>query len=122
MPNIYDTLVVKGRDTSGHTINVISEVQQLLGNNQVRAVAMCATNGLMRGMDGIDTRALLLSVLVGGATLGGATPVDIHATSPIHKSTPSFTQLETKLSISETKIKVIDLLASDRRLTQMRLS
>ncbi|KAL3646589.1 hypothetical protein CASFOL_009556 [Castilleja foliolosa] len=51
MPNIYNALVVKGRDTVGQAINVTCEVQQLLGNNRVRAVAMSATDGLMRGME-----------------------------------------------------------------------
>ncbi|KAI4298050.1 hypothetical protein MLD38_040514 [Melastoma candidum] len=69
MPNIYNALVVKGRDTIGQEINVTCEVQQLLGNNRVRAVAMSATDGLMRGMEVIDTGAPL-SVPVGGATLG----------------------------------------------------
>ncbi|KAI3668667.1 hypothetical protein L1987_88315 [Smallanthus sonchifolius] len=69
MPNIYNALVVKGRDTVGQPINVTCEVQQLLGNNRVRAVAMSATDGLTRGMDVIDTGAPL-SVPVGGATLG----------------------------------------------------
>ncbi|CAO2812645.1 unnamed protein product [Amaranthus hypochondriacus] len=50
MPNIYNALVVKGRDTSGQPINVTCEVQQLLGNNRVRAVAMSATDGLTRGV------------------------------------------------------------------------
>ncbi|KAJ0015140.1 hypothetical protein Pint_20962 [Pistacia integerrima] len=69
MPNIYNALVVKGRDTVGQPINVTCEVQQLLGNNRVRAVAMSATDGLTRGMEVIDTGAPL-SVPVGGATLG----------------------------------------------------
>ncbi|KAH1114262.1 hypothetical protein J1N35_007640 [Gossypium stocksii] len=69
MPNIYNALVVKGRDTAGQQINVTCEVQQLLGNNRVRAVAMSATDGLTRGMEVIDTGAAL-SVPVGGATLG----------------------------------------------------
>ncbi|QCD95820.1 F-type H+-transporting ATPase subunit beta [Vigna unguiculata] len=69
MPNIYNALVVKGRDTVGQQINVTCEVQQLLGNDQVRAVAMSATDGLMRGMEVIDT-GTPLSVPVGGATLG----------------------------------------------------
>ncbi|KAK7321994.1 hypothetical protein VNO80_35250 [Phaseolus coccineus] len=64
MPNIYNALVVKGRDTVGQQINVTCEVQQLLGNNRVRAVAMSATDGLMRGMEVIDT-GTPLSVPVG---------------------------------------------------------
>ncbi|KAL2922368.1 ATP synthase subunit beta chloroplastic [Bienertia sinuspersici] len=68
MPNIYNALVVKGRDTTGQPINVTCEVQQLLGNNRVRAVAMSGTDGLTRGMEVIDTGAPL-SVPVGKATL-----------------------------------------------------
>ena len=63
-PNIYNALV--GRDTLGQQINVTCEVQQLLGNNRVRAVAMSATDGLMRGMEVIDM-GTPLSVPVGGA-------------------------------------------------------
>ena len=123
MPNIYNALVVKGR--AGQQINVTCEVQQLLGNNRVRAVAMSATDGLMRGMEVIDTGAPL-SVPVGGATLGrifnvlgepvdNLGPVDTRTTSPIHRSAPAFIQLDTKLSIFETGIKVVDLLAPYRR-------
>ncbi|MFS7912239.1 ATP synthase subunit beta [Helianthus anomalus] len=125
MPNIYNALVVKGRDTVGQPINVTCEVQKLLGNNRVRAVAMSATDGLTRGMDIIDTGAPL-SVPVGGATLGrifnvlgepidNLGPVDNSTTFPIHRSTPAFIQLDTKLSIFETGIKVVDLLAPYRR-------
>ncbi|KAK7240012.1 hypothetical protein RIF29_43224 [Crotalaria pallida] len=125
MPNIYNALVVKGQDTVGQQINVTCEVQQLLGNNRVRAVAMSATDGLKRGMEVIDTGAPL-SVPVGGATLGrifnvlgepidNLGPVDIRTTSPIHRSAPAFIQLDTKLSIFETGIKVVDLLAPYRR-------
>ncbi|XP_052874459.1 ATP synthase subunit beta, chloroplastic-like [Gossypium arboreum] len=69
MPNIYNALVVKGQDIAGQQINATCEVQQLLGNNRVRAVAMSATDGLTRGMEVIDMGAAL-SVPVGGATLG----------------------------------------------------
>ncbi|PVH34246.1 hypothetical protein PAHAL_8G179600 [Panicum hallii] len=106
-------------------INVTCEVQQLLGNNRVRAVAMSATDGLMRGMEVIDTGAPL-SVPVGGTTLGrifnvlgepidNLGPVDTSATFPIHRSAPAFIELDTKLSIFETGIKVVDLLAPYRR-------
>ncbi|EPS74270.1 hypothetical protein M569_00480, partial [Genlisea aurea] len=125
MPNIYNALIVKGRDTVDQPINVTCEVQQLLGNNRVRAVAMSATEGLMRGMEVIDTGAPL-SVPVGGSTLGrifnvlgepidNLGPVDTSTTSPIHRSAPAFIQLDTKLSIFETGIKVVDLLAPYRR-------
>ncbi|KAJ4834960.1 hypothetical protein Tsubulata_004105, partial [Turnera subulata] len=68
LPNIYNALVVKGQNTIGQQINVTCEVQQLLGNNRVRAVAMSATDGLTRGMQVIDTGAAL-SVPVDEATL-----------------------------------------------------
>ncbi|THU43598.1 hypothetical protein C4D60_Mb00t18160 [Musa balbisiana] len=115
MPNIYNALVVKGRDTIGQQINVTCEVQQLLGNNRVRAVAMSATDGLMRGMEVMPRE--LSSVPVGGATLGRIFNVlgNTSTTSPIHRPAPAFIQLETKLSIFETGIKVVDLLAPYRR-------
>ncbi|KAI3894652.1 hypothetical protein MKW92_003102 [Papaver armeniacum] len=69
MPNIYNALVVKGRNTDDELINVTCEVHQLLGNNRVRVVAMSATDGLKRGMEVIDM-GVALSVPVGGATLG----------------------------------------------------
>lgn len=125
MPYIYNALVVKGRDTAGKEITMTCEVQQLLGNNKVRAVAMSATDGLTRGMEVIDTGAPL-SVPVGGATLGrifnvlgepidNLGPVNTCTTSPIHRSAPAFIELDTKLLIFETGIKVVDLLAPYRR-------
>ena len=68
MSNIYNALIVKGQDTAGQKINVTCEVQQLLGNNRVRAVALSATNGLMRGMEVVNTKDPL-SVLVCWSTL-----------------------------------------------------
>ncbi|MBA0619835.1 hypothetical protein Godav_005634, partial [Gossypium davidsonii] len=65
MPNIYNALVVKGRDTVGQQNNVTCEVQQLLGNNRVRVVVMSATDDLVRRMEVIDMIAPL-SVPVGG--------------------------------------------------------
>ncbi|XVF18981.1 hypothetical protein REPUB_Repub11eG0071300 [Reevesia pubescens] len=125
MPNIYNALVVKGRETVDQQINVTCEVHQLLGNNRVRDVAISATDGPMRGMKVTDTRAPL-SVPVSGATLRQIFnvlgepvdilgPIDTHTTSPIHKPAPAFIQLDTKLSIFETGIKVVDLLAHYRR-------
>lgn len=125
MPNIYNSLIVKDQNSAGQEINVTCEVQQLLGNNKVRAVAMSATDGMMRGMKVIDTGAPL-SVPVGEATLGrifnvlgepvdNLGPVEATTTFPIHRSAPAFTQLDTKLSIFETGIKVVDLLAPYRR-------
>jgi F-type H+-transporting ATPase subunit beta len=118
MPNIYNSLVVKGRDTAGQEMNVTCEVQLTnnKGNNRGSA-----TDGLLRGMEVIDTGAPL-SVPVGGATDGrifNGKPVDndgdTRTTSPIHRSAPAFLQLDTKLSILETGMKVVDLVAPYRR-------
>ena len=55
MPNIYNSLVVEGKNASGEELRIVVEVQQLLGDNLVRAVAMSATEGLMRGMKVVDS-------------------------------------------------------------------
>ena len=105
--------------------SVICEVQQLLGNNKVRAVSMTSTDGLKRGM-GVEDLGAPISVPVGKATLGRIFnvlgepvdemgPVDMGTTSSIHRKSPLFTDLETKPSIFETGIKVVDLLAPYRR-------
>jgi F-type H+-transporting ATPase subunit beta len=125
MPQIYNALRIEGKNEVGQDVAVTCEVQQLLGDNQVRAVAMGSTNGLVRGMEVVDTGAPI-SVPVGNATLGrifnvlGETvdnlgPVPTDETSPIHRPAPSFTELETSPSIFETGIKVVDLLAPYRR-------
>jgi len=120
LPKVFNAIKIKnGSDV------ITGEVQQLLGDNQVRAVAMNATDGLKRGMEVIDT-GNPISVPVGQPTLGRifnvlGEPVDDLAnitegdTLPIHRAAPSFTQLETKPSIFETGIKVVDLLAPYRR-------
>jgi F-type H+/Na+-transporting ATPase subunit beta len=125
MPQIYSALKVEGKNEAGQDVSVTCEVQQLLGDNQVRAVAMSTTDGLVRGMDVIDLGAPI-SVPVGTATLGrifnvlGETvdnkgPVDTKDRSPIHRDAPKLTELETKPSVFETGIKVIDLLTPYRR-------
>ena len=126
MPRIYNALKVEGVNSSGQTVSVTCEVQQLLGDNQVRAVAMSTTDGLVRGMDVVDTGAAI-SVPVGKATLGRifnvlGEPVDEKGavdqsvpTSPIHRGAPAFTDLDTKPTVFETGIKVIDLLTPSRR-------
>ena len=125
LPGIYNALVVKGKNAAGQEISVTCEVQQLLGDNCVRAVSMNATDGLMRGMEIVDTGAAL-TVPVGSPTLGRifnvlGEPVDnlgdvkSKDSLPIHRSAPAFVELDTKLSIFETGIKVVDLLAPYRR-------
>ncbi len=125
MPNIYNALIIKGRYESGEDFSITCEVQQLLGDHVVRAVSMSATDGLIRGLEVVDTGDAL-SVPVGEATLGRifnvlGEPVDelgdvgTNDTLPIHHPSPEFTNLDTKLSIFETGIKVVDLLAPYRR-------
>ena len=126
MPNIYNALIVMDEnDSTGEELTITCEVQQLLGNNRLRAVAMSATDGIKRGMPAIDTGAPI-SVPVGAATLGrifnvlgqpidGLGPVDTSTTFSIHRSAPTFKELDTELSIFETGIKVVDLLAPYRR-------
>jgi len=120
LPKIYNAVVIGSGDTA-----ITCEVQQLLGNNKVRAVSMTSTDGLKRGADVIDTGAPI-TVPTGTATLGRifnvlGVPVDemgpCEASSglPIHRPSPAFTDLETKPSIFETGIKVVDLLAPYRR-------
>ncbi|MEY2978787.1 MAG: F0F1 ATP synthase subunit beta [Prochlorotrichaceae cyanobacterium] len=125
LPKIYNALSVEGKNEVGQTVSVVFEVQQLLGDKQVRAVAMSTTDGLIRGMEVLDTRAPI-NVPVGAETLGRifnvlGDPVDElgnvsrETTLPIHRDAPKFTELETKPSVFETGIKVVDLLAPYRR-------
>ncbi|MHC5724931.1 MAG: F0F1 ATP synthase subunit beta [Nostoc sp.] len=125
LPKIYNALKITGTNEAGQEINLTVEVQQLLGDNQVRTVAMSSTEGLMRGLEVSDTGASI-SIPVGKATLGrilnvlgepvdNRGPVNAEATLPIHRSAPKFTDLETKPSVFETGIKVVDLLTPYRR-------
>nr|YP_010937677.1 ATP synthase CF1 beta subunit [Palisada intermedia]WKW95637.1 ATP synthase CF1 beta subunit [Palisada intermedia] len=120
LPKVFNALKLKGLDNT-----ITCEVQQLLGDNKVRAVAMSSTEGLKRGTEVVDTGEPI-TVPVGIPTLGRifnvlGEPVDnlgdvkSDDSLPIHRSAPSFTQLETKPSIFETGIKVVDLLAPYRR-------
>ena len=121
LPPIYSAIKIETADGVGNIV----EVQQLLGDNKIRAVSMRSTDGLKRGVEAIDLGAPI-SVPVGTTTLGRifnviGEPVDeqgdvsTELTSPIHRAAPIFTELETKPSIFETGIKVVDLLAPYRR-------
>ena len=125
MPEIYNALTIKGQNEAGQEVSVTCEVQQLLGDNQVRTVSMNSTDGLVRGMEVVDT-GTPINVPVGPATLGrifnvvgepvdNLGPVNAETTSSIHRSSPAFTELETKPAVFETGIKVLDLLAPYRR-------
>lgn len=121
LPPIYSAIKIETADGIGNVV----EVQQLLGDNKVRAVSMRSTDGLKRGVEAVDLGAPI-TVPVGVPTLGRifnviGEPVDeqgdviIDQTLPIHRDAPAFTELETKPSIFETGIKVVDLLAPYRR-------
>jgi F-type H+-transporting ATPase subunit beta len=122
LPELYNAIQIKTTSESGGTINVTAEVQQHIGRNQVRAVAMSTTDGVIRGMDALDTGGPI-TVPVGDTPLGRilnvlGEPVDngaaIPASAPrwpIHRKRPDFVSLEPKTEIFETGIKVIDLIA-----------
>ena len=122
LPEIYNALLITGTAPDGSPINVVVEVQQHVGRNQVRAVAMSSTDSVVRGMEVLDTGAPI-SVPVGEAALGRilnvlGEPVDNGAPIsssaprwPIHRKSPEFVNLEPKTEVFETGIKVIDLIA-----------
>jgi F-type H+-transporting ATPase subunit beta len=121
LPPIYSALKIAVSDGT----ETIVEVQQLLGDNKVRAVSMRSTDGLKRGAK-VEDLGSPITVPVGTPTLGRifnviGEPVDEQGdvsydeTLPIHREAPAFTELETKPSIFETGIKVVDLLAPYRR-------
>jgi F-type H+-transporting ATPase subunit beta len=116
LPAIYNALKIKRDDGS----ELLAEVQQHLGDNLVRSVAMDSTDGLMRGAEVIDTGAPI-SIPVGPQTLGRmmnviGEPIDeggeikTEKKYPIHRPAPSLETLSTSDEILETGIKVIDLL------------
>jgi F-type H+-transporting ATPase subunit beta len=122
LPSIYNALKLT-KEASGEVI--IAEVQYLIGENKARAICMTTTDGLKRGDSAIDTGNPIL-VPVGKQTLGRifnvlGEPVDecgdvkTQETYSIHRPAPEFVDLETKPSIFETGIKVVDLLAPYRR-------
>jgi F-type H+/Na+-transporting ATPase subunit beta len=122
LPELYNALELRTKTATGESIRVVAEVQQHIGRNQVRAVAMSTTDGVERGMEVLDTGAAI-SVPVGEAALGRilnvlGDPIDNGAPIPagterwpIHRKRPDFVNLEPKTEIFETGIKVIDLIA-----------
>ena len=120
LPEIYNALRIQG-DAAGEKIDVIAEVEQHLGENRVRAVAMKPTDGMQRGMTATDLGEPI-SVPVGPATLGRVLnvlgepvdfpdrPVPSKERWPIHRPAPNLENQSTELKMFETGIKVIDLL------------
>src|SRR5271156_5965833 len=119
LPEIYNALKID-EDYKGVHLKVTGEVQQHLGGNRVRAVALGSTEGLYRGMKVVDSGSPV-RVPVGLETLGrvfnllgdvidGRGPIDAKETRPIHREPPAFAELSSKTELFETGIKVIDLL------------
>lgn len=117
LPNLLNALEIKLENGN----KIVAEVAQHIGNDTVRCIAMSATDGLVRGMEAVDTGAPI-SVQVGNETLGRVfnvlgEAIDLKpmpegvSLSPIHKEAPAYDELETKAEILETGIKVVDLLA-----------
>jgi F-type H+/Na+-transporting ATPase subunit beta len=120
LPKIYNAIRIPRTTTEGVKEDLITEVQQHLGEDRVRTIAMDSTDGLVRGMDSFDT-GKPISVPVGPATLGrlinvigkgidGLEPIKSDKEYPIHRPSPAFKSLSTKTEIFETGIKVIDLI------------
>ena len=119
LPPIYNAVKVTS-EKKGVSINLTGEVQQHLGGGRVRCVALGSTDGLMRGLDCVDT-GKPVTVPVGEGTLGRVfnvlgEPIDQRGevkaddTRPIHRKAPPLSELSTNTEVFETGIKVIDLL------------
>ena len=119
LPLIYNAVKIESRG-KGVDLNLIGEVQQHLGGGRVRCVALASTDGMVRGMECVDT-GMSVKVPVGKATLGrvfnligepidGRGPVEAEDYWPIHRESPEMTDLSTRTEVFETGIKVIDLL------------
>ena len=121
LPAIYNAIHIDGVVGDNHKIHLTTEVMQHIGNDVVRTVAMSSTDGLVRGMEAVDTGAPI-SVPVGPGTLGRIfnvlgetvdhddTPVEAADYWPIHRPAPDFAVQSTATEILETGIKVIDLI------------
>ena len=121
LPAIYNAIHIDGEVGNGLKVHLTTEVMQHIGNDVVRTVAMSSTDGLVRGMDAVDTGAPI-RVPVGPGTLGRIfnvlgetvdhddTPVEAADYWPIHRPAPKFEEQSTVAEILETGIKVIDLI------------
>ena len=120
IPEIYSALQIHRKTTEGAENTLIAEVQQHLGEDRVRAVAMDSTDGLVRGMKAIDTGGPI-KIPVGPQVLGrlmnitgdaidGLGPIKSQIKFPIHRAAPKLEELSTNKEMFETGIKVVDLL------------
>lgn len=120
LPEIYTALLIQDKNASGKEIKITCEVQQILGDNRIRSVAMSSTDGVSRGMKVINTKSPI-TVPVGNETLGRifnvlgdlvdeGPPVEIKERWPMHRHAPKLIEQSTDVKIFETGIKVVDLL------------
>ena len=121
LPAIYNAIqIVDDEKLSSVPVDIVVEVQQHLGENRVRTVAMKPTDGVVRGMKVLDT-GRPITVPVGKETLGRVMnvlgepvdnqgPIESKERMPIHRPAPEYVEQSTKLEMFETGIKVIDLL------------
>ncbi len=120
LPQIYDALEINEGEGE-HRVSLVAEVEQEIGRDQVRCVAMSTTDGVVRGMKVLST-GKPISVPVGEECLGRVfnllgepvdygPPVQAKERRPIHQPAPPFPSLSTNTEIFETGIKVVDLLA-----------
>jgi F-type H+-transporting ATPase subunit beta len=120
LPALYNAINIERTGESGEVETLVCEVALHLGDNTVRSVAMHSTDGLVRGMDAVDTGAPI-TVPVGEEVLGRILnvvgdpvdkkpPVESKARWSIHRDAPAFNEQDTKMEMLETGIKVIDLL------------
>ena len=124
LPAVFNALEIKQSTTNGagdEPSNLVLEVEQHLGNNWVRCVAMDSTDGLGRGVEVVDTGSPI-TVPVGSSTLGRifnvlgdvideGDPVTVEQRYPIHRPPPSFEDQSVQREMFETGIKVVDLIA-----------
>jgi len=121
LPEILNAVRIPRRNIEGIEEDLIVEVQQQLGEDRVRTVAMDSTDGLVRGAKAYDMGGPI-TVPVGPEVLGrmmnvlgqpidGLAPIEAKMRYPIHRPAPSFEQLTTEKEMFETGIKVVDLLA-----------
>ena len=119
LPNIFTALEIKNPNNTDAP-HLVCEVAQHLGDNVVRTIAMDATEGLVRGMEAVDTGQPIM-VPVGKPSVGRILnvigrpvdelgPINAEKYYPIHRPAPKFTDLNTKVELLETGIKVVDLL------------
>jgi F-type H+-transporting ATPase subunit beta len=120
LPAIFNSLEIKRVNSEGKEDILITEVQQHLGENIVRTVAMDSTDGLVRGMEVIDTGNPIMIpvgteilgrlINVTGQPIDGKGEIKVNTYYPIHRPAPKFEDLSTKREMFETGIKVVDLL------------